>query len=78
VSCSNVATVGAAEIRQLPPVRCRISLRWLSGVFGSAYAPTAHTEPPAAVTPERSLAVLRLGVVSRVHVVPFQWTARVS
>src|SRR3982751_2192643 len=43
-SCSYVATSGAAETRQAPPARWRISLR-LVEVPGSAYVPTAHTVP---------------------------------
>ena len=48
---SYAATVGAAETRQLPPARWRISLRRLADELGSTYAPTAHAVPPAAATP---------------------------
>ena len=49
--CSYVATLGAAETRQLPPARWRISFRRLIDEVGSTYVPTAHTVPPAAATP---------------------------
>src|SRR4051794_1684833 len=76
-SCSYAATVGAAETRQVPSARRRISFRRLIDEFGSTYVPTAHTVPPAAATPLRWLKPpgLPFGVGSRVQVVPFQWAA---
>src|SRR5262245_36188169 len=77
---SYVATVGAAETCQVPPVRWSTSARRLLAELGSTYVPTAQTLLPATATPERllMLAGLPSGVASRVHAVPFQWAASVS
>src|SRR5690349_18563560 len=73
------STVGDEDIRQVPLVRWRISAVRLDDEPGAMYEPTAHTAPPAAATPVRSLKPdgLPFGVGSGDQVEPFQWATSV-